>query len=64
MNRGELLRRRRCRLLLLAMILGALLPIFSPSWVTLGAAVAGEALLGLTWWRECRAARLGETGSG
>jgi hypothetical protein len=54
MNRGELVRQRRCRLLLLAMLFGVLLPVFQPSWITLGVAVAGELLLGLTWWRSCR----------
>jgi hypothetical protein len=54
MNRGELVRRRRCRLLLLAMLFGVLLPVFQPSWVTLGVALVGEALLLHTWWRGCR----------
>jgi hypothetical protein len=61
MNRGELVRQRRCRLLLLAMLFGILLPIFQPSWTTLSVAVAGEALLGFVWWRSCRGAS-GETG--
>lgn len=54
MNRGELVRQRRCRLLLLAMLFGVLLPVFQASWIKLGVAVAGELLLGLTWWRNCR----------
>ena len=54
MNRGELVRQRRCRLLLLAMLFGVLLPVFQPGWITLGVAVAGELLLGITWWRSCR----------
>jgi hypothetical protein len=54
MTRAELVRQRRCRLLLLAMAFGVLLPILEPSWITLGAAVVGEALLGFTWWRACR----------
>jgi hypothetical protein len=54
MNRGELVRQRRCRLLLLAMLFGILIPIFQPSWITVAVAVMGEALLALTWWRGCR----------
>jgi hypothetical protein len=54
MNRGELLRQRRCRFLLLAMLFGILLVAFQPSWVTLGVALAGESVLGVTWWRSCR----------
>jgi hypothetical protein len=54
MNRGELVRQRRCRLLLLAMLFGILLPSFQPNWITAAVAVAGEVLLALTWWRSCR----------
>ena len=54
MNRGELVRQRRCRLLLLAMLFGILLPIFQPSWITLAVAAVGEVLLGVVWWRSCR----------
>jgi hypothetical protein len=54
MNRSELVRQRRCRLLLLAMLFGILIPIFQPSWITLAVAIAGEVLLGVTWWRGCR----------
>lgn len=57
MNRSELLRLRRCRLLLLAGAFGILLPILQPSWITLSVAVVGIALLGVAYWRECR--RLG-----
>jgi hypothetical protein len=60
MNRGELVRLRRCRLLQLAMLFGILIPVFSPSWITIGAAVLGETVLGLTWWRNCREARTRE----
>ena len=52
-SRGELLRRRRCRLLVVAMVLGALLPIFSWSWITLAAGLAGIAVLLLVYRREC-----------
>jgi hypothetical protein len=54
MNRGELLRLRRCRLLLLAGAFGILLPILQPSWITLAVAVVGIALVVFTYWRECR----------
>lgn len=54
MNRGDLLRRRRCRLLQMGMLFGVLLPIFSRSWITLAAAIGGVALLAVTWRRECR----------
>lgn len=46
-------RRRRCRLVLLAMALGVLLPVFSWSWITFGAAVAGITILALLYRREC-----------
>jgi hypothetical protein len=54
MKRGEILRRRRCRMLAFAIVLGILLPIFQPSWVTLGAAVVGVTVLGVVYRRECR----------
>jgi len=54
MNRGELLRLRRCRLLLLAGAFGILLPILQPSWITLVAAVVGIALVAFAYWRDCR----------
>ncbi len=60
MNRSELVRQRRCRLLFLAMLFGLLLPVFQPSWITLGVAALGETLLAVTWWRSCRGA--GATG--
>jgi hypothetical protein len=50
---GELLRLRRCRLLVVAMVLGALLPIFQWGWITLAIALAGIALLLLAYRREC-----------
>jgi hypothetical protein len=54
MNRGELLRRRRCRLLQFGIVLGIFLPIFQPSWITLGVALAGIAVLAFVYRRECR----------
>jgi hypothetical protein len=52
-NRAELMRRRRCRLLVVGMVLGALLPIFQWSWITLAIAIGGIALLLLVYRREC-----------
>jgi hypothetical protein len=57
MNRRELLRRRRCRALQLAAVLGVLLPLFQPSWINLGAAAGGLAVIGLLYRRECRRGR-------
>ncbi|MGH3015506.1 MAG: hypothetical protein ACRDNR_05245 [Gaiellaceae bacterium] len=53
-SRGELLRRRRCRLLVFGMVLGALLPIFERSWISLGIGLAGIAVLLVVYKRECR----------
>jgi hypothetical protein len=53
-SRAELLRRRRCRLLAFAMVLGALLPVFERTWIALGIGLAGIALLLLVYRRECR----------
>jgi hypothetical protein len=53
-SRAELLRRRRCRLLVFGMVLGALLPVFQWSWITLGIGVAGIAILLFVYRRECR----------
>jgi hypothetical protein len=53
-SRGELLRRRRCRLLVVGMVLGALLPVFQWSWITLAIALAGIAALLFVYRRECR----------
>jgi hypothetical protein len=54
MNRGELLKRRRCRILLVAMALGVFLPVLQPGWITLTIAVVGIAVLALVYGRECR----------
>jgi hypothetical protein len=54
MSRPDRARGRRCRALLLAMALGVFLPIFDPSWITLGGAVAGIAVLAFVYARECR----------
>lgn len=53
-SRGELLRRRRCRLLVFGMVLGALLPVFQWSWITLAIGLAGIAALAVVYRRECR----------
>jgi hypothetical protein len=53
-SRAELLRRRRCRLLVVGMVLGALLPIFQWSWITLAIGLIGIAALLLAYRRECR----------
>jgi hypothetical protein len=53
-SRAELLRRRRCRFLVVGMILGALLPIFEWSWIALGVGLGGVAVLAFVYWRECR----------
>ena len=52
-SRAELLRRRRCRLLVVGMMLGALLPVFEWSWITLAAGLGGVAVLLLVYRREC-----------
>jgi hypothetical protein len=52
-SRAELMRRRRCRLLVVGIVLGALLPIFQWSWITLAIALGGIALLLLVYRREC-----------
>jgi hypothetical protein len=52
-SRGELMRRRRCRLLVVGMVLGALLPIFQWSWITLAVGLGGIAVLLLVYRREC-----------
>ncbi len=54
MSRPERARGRRCRALLLAMALGVFLPVFDPSWITLGGAVGGIAVLAFVYARECR----------
>jgi hypothetical protein len=52
-SRTDLLRRRRCRLLVVGMVLGVLLPIFAWSWVTLAIGLGGIALLLLAYRRDC-----------
>jgi cbb3-type cytochrome oxidase subunit 3 len=53
-SRAELLRRRRCRLLAFGMVLGALLPVFQWSWITLAVGLGGIAVLLFVYRRECR----------
>jgi hypothetical protein len=52
-GRPELLRRRRCRLLQLGMVLGIFLPISQPGWITVGVAVAGIGVLAFLYRRDC-----------
>lgn len=52
-TRAELMRRRRCRLLVVGMVLGALLPVFQWSWFTLAIGLGGVAALLLVYRREC-----------
>lgn len=54
MNRGELLKRRRCRVLLAAMAVGVFLPVLQPSWITVTAAVVGITVLAVVYGRDCR----------
>lgn len=53
-SRAELLRRRRCRLLIFGMVLGVLLPAYDRTWVALAIGLAGIALLLIVYRRECR----------
>jgi uncharacterized membrane protein len=53
-SRAELLRRRRCRLLIFGMVLGVLLPIFQFSWITLAVGATGVVALVIVYRRECR----------
>ena len=57
--REDVLRRRRCIALRVAIFFGVLLPIFYWAWSTFAVAVAGIALAAFTYWRECR----GRTGT-
>jgi hypothetical protein len=52
-SRAELMRRRRCRLLAVGMVLGAFLPVFQWSWITLAVGLGGIAALLLVYRREC-----------
>ncbi len=52
-SRAELMRRRRCRLLVVGMVLGVALPVFQWSWITLAFGLGGIAVLLLVYRREC-----------
>jgi hypothetical protein len=54
--RAELLRRRRCRLLIVGMILAVLLPVFQFNWITLALGAVGLVALLIVYRRECRGA--------
>jgi hypothetical protein len=56
-SRAELLRRRRCRFLVVGMILGALLPVFEWSWISLVVGLGGIAILAFVFLRDCRGGR-------
>jgi hypothetical protein len=56
-SRAELLRRRRCRFLVVGMILGALLPVFEWSWISLVVGLGGIAILAFVFRRDCRGGR-------
>jgi hypothetical protein len=60
-TRAELLRRRRCRLLVVGMVLGALLPVFQWSWLTLAVGLGGIAALLLAYRRGCVSASVQES---
>jgi hypothetical protein len=55
-SRAELLRRRRCRLLIFGMVLGVLLPLFQFNWITLAVGATGVVALLIVYLRECRGA--------
>ena len=52
-SRAELMRRRRCRLLVVGMVFAALLPVFQWSWLTLAIGLGGIALLLVVYRRDC-----------
>jgi hypothetical protein len=54
MSRSELLRRRRCRALQLAAVLGLFLPVSQPSWITVGVAAVALTVIAVVYWRDCR----------
>jgi hypothetical protein len=55
-SRSVLLRQRRCRLLIVGMVLGILLPVFQFSWITLAVGAIGVVALVIVYRRECRGA--------
>jgi hypothetical protein len=56
-SRAEHLRRRRCRFLVLGMIVGALLPVFEWSWISLAVGLGGIVILAFVYLRDCRGGR-------
>ncbi len=60
-TRAELMRRRRCRLLVVGMVLAAALPVFQWSWITLAVGLGGLAALLLVYRRECAGASAQES---
>ncbi|HWB57699.1 MAG TPA: hypothetical protein VG479_12250 [Gaiellaceae bacterium] len=59
-SRAELLRRRRCRFLVIGMIFGVLLPIVERSWIALGVGLGGIAILAFVSRRVCRDEQRGD----
>jgi len=55
-SRAELLRRRRCRMLIFGMVLAILLPAFQFNWITLALGAVGLVALLIVYRRECRGA--------
>jgi O-antigen/teichoic acid export membrane protein len=55
--RAELLRRRRCLGLRVAIVFGVLLAVWGRDWAVAGVALAGIALAAVTYWRVCRKGR-------
>jgi hypothetical protein len=55
-SRAELLRRRRCRMLIFGMVLAILLPAFQFNWITLVLGAVGLVALLVVYRRECRGA--------
>jgi hypothetical protein len=55
-SRAELLRRRRCRMLIFGMVLAILLPAFQFNWITLALGAVGLVALLVVYRRECRGA--------
>jgi hypothetical protein len=56
-SRAELLRRRRCLGLRMAIVFGVLLAAWGRDWAVAGVAFAGIVVAAVTYWRVCRKAR-------
>ncbi len=60
--RAELLRRRRCMGLRMAMVFGVLLAAYGRDWAIAGVATVGIGVAAVAYWRLCRKARRDRTG--